>query len=131
MGAWTFVEPYLEWVLGQVGGKSKRPRYAGRPASAATATGLDVEASGAAEGVPRRMLRLSERSPTMPYFLCKLIPPRTTFLADMTRGGARRSMLRASGLLAPQVNAGAGDRDGAGRRSRRAPTASRSSMRPR
>src|SRR5947209_1204974 len=40
MGAWTFVEPYIEWVLGQVGGKSKRPRYAGRPAAAATATGL-------------------------------------------------------------------------------------------
>jgi len=40
MGAWTFVEPYLEWVLGQLGGASKRPRYAGRPASAATATGL-------------------------------------------------------------------------------------------
>ena len=40
MGSWTFVEPYLEWVLGQVGGKTKRPRYAGRPASAATATGL-------------------------------------------------------------------------------------------
>ncbi|MGO8801145.1 MAG: 2-oxoglutarate dehydrogenase E1 component [Roseiarcus sp.] len=40
MGAWSFVEPYLEWALGQVGGKSKRARYAGRPASAATATGL-------------------------------------------------------------------------------------------
>jgi 2-oxoglutarate dehydrogenase E1 component len=40
MGSWTFVEPYLEWVLGQAGGKAKRPRYAGRPASAATATGL-------------------------------------------------------------------------------------------
>jgi 2-oxoglutarate dehydrogenase E1 component len=40
MGAWSFVESYLEWVLGQVGGKSKRARYAGRPASAATATGL-------------------------------------------------------------------------------------------
>jgi 2-oxoglutarate dehydrogenase E1 component len=40
MGAGSFVEPYLEWVLGQLGGKSKRPRYAGRPASAATATGL-------------------------------------------------------------------------------------------
>jgi len=40
MGAWTFVEPYLEWVLDQVGGKSKRPRYAGRPAAAAPATGL-------------------------------------------------------------------------------------------
>ena len=40
MGAWFFVEPYMEWVLGQVGGKSKRARYAGRPAAAATATGL-------------------------------------------------------------------------------------------
>ncbi len=40
MGAWTFVEPCLEWVLAQVGGKAKRARYAGRPASAATATGL-------------------------------------------------------------------------------------------
>jgi 2-oxoglutarate dehydrogenase E1 component len=40
MGSWTFIEPYMEWVLAQVGGKAKRPRYAGRPASAATATGL-------------------------------------------------------------------------------------------
>jgi len=40
MGAWSFVESYLEWVLAQAGGKTKRPRYAGRPASAATATGL-------------------------------------------------------------------------------------------
>jgi len=40
MGAWSFVEPYLEWVLGQCGSKSKRARYAGRPASAATASGL-------------------------------------------------------------------------------------------
>jgi 2-oxoglutarate dehydrogenase E1 component len=39
MGAWFFVEPYLEWVLGQVGGKVKRARYAGRPASASTAAG--------------------------------------------------------------------------------------------
>ncbi len=40
MGSWAFVEPYLEWVLGTAGNKVKRPRYAGRPASAATATGL-------------------------------------------------------------------------------------------
>ncbi len=40
MGAWFFVEPYIEWVLSQVAGKSRRARYAGRPASAATATGL-------------------------------------------------------------------------------------------
>ena len=40
MGAWTFVEPYLEWVLTQIGATHKRPRYVGRAASAATATGL-------------------------------------------------------------------------------------------
>jgi 2-oxoglutarate dehydrogenase E1 component len=40
MGGWHFVEPYIEWVLNQVGGDARRPRYAGRPASAATATGL-------------------------------------------------------------------------------------------
>ncbi|MBA4791460.1 MAG: 2-oxoglutarate dehydrogenase E1 component [Pseudomonadota bacterium] len=39
-GAWAFVQPYLEWVLENIGAASKRPRYAGRAASAATATGL-------------------------------------------------------------------------------------------
>jgi 2-oxoglutarate dehydrogenase E1 component len=40
MGAWHFMEPYLDWVLKQVGGARDRPRYAGRAAAAATATGL-------------------------------------------------------------------------------------------
>lgn len=40
MGSWTFIEPNLEWVLDHVAGKAKRARYAGRPASASTATGL-------------------------------------------------------------------------------------------
>src|SRR5215208_2191780 len=40
MGAWHFIEPYLEWVLNQIHAPNKRPRYAGRAASAATATGL-------------------------------------------------------------------------------------------
>ncbi|MCB2113260.1 MAG: 2-oxoglutarate dehydrogenase E1 component [Parvularculaceae bacterium] len=40
MGAWTFMEPNIEWTLGQIGAKSKRARYAGRPASASPATGL-------------------------------------------------------------------------------------------
>ena len=39
-GAWHFIEPNIEWALEHVGGASKRPRYAGRAASAATATGL-------------------------------------------------------------------------------------------
>lgn len=40
MGAWHFIEPFIEWALNQAGSKHKRPRYAGRPAAAATATGL-------------------------------------------------------------------------------------------
>jgi 2-oxoglutarate dehydrogenase E1 component len=39
MGAWSFVEPYLEWVLQQAGSAPKRARYVGRPASASTAVG--------------------------------------------------------------------------------------------
>ncbi|WOI54676.1 2-oxoglutarate dehydrogenase E1 component [Parvularcula sp. LCG005] len=39
MGGWTFIEPYLEWTLNQIDAKHTRPRYVGRPASAATATG--------------------------------------------------------------------------------------------
>ncbi len=40
MGAWSFVQPYLEWVIEQLGRPGGRPGYAGRPASASTATGL-------------------------------------------------------------------------------------------
>ncbi|MBY0381133.1 MAG: 2-oxoglutarate dehydrogenase E1 component [Xanthobacteraceae bacterium] len=40
MGSWHFIEPYLEWVLRQISAPNARPRYAGRPAAAATATGL-------------------------------------------------------------------------------------------
>ena len=40
MGAWFFVDTFIEWVLNQISAKHRRPRYAGRPAMAATATGL-------------------------------------------------------------------------------------------
>jgi len=40
MGAWSFIEPNLSWVLDHIQAKHKRPRYAGRPASASTAAGL-------------------------------------------------------------------------------------------
>jgi 2-oxoglutarate dehydrogenase E1 component len=40
LGYWTHVEPRLERRLGEAGLKPKRPVYAGRPASASTATGL-------------------------------------------------------------------------------------------
>ena len=40
MGAWAFIDPYLEWVLAHIDAKHQRVRYTGRPASASTATGL-------------------------------------------------------------------------------------------
>ncbi|MBY0420735.1 MAG: 2-oxoglutarate dehydrogenase E1 component [Parvularculaceae bacterium] len=40
MGAWTFMDPNIEWALEQVGAKSKRSRYVGRPSAASPAAGL-------------------------------------------------------------------------------------------
>jgi 2-oxoglutarate dehydrogenase E1 component len=42
-GAWSFVEPNIEWVLGRIGAKHARPVYVGRPAAASPATGLARE----------------------------------------------------------------------------------------
>ena len=39
-GAWSFIEPNIEWVLGRIEAAAKRPVYVGRPASASPATGL-------------------------------------------------------------------------------------------
>ncbi|MDP5364881.1 MAG: 2-oxoglutarate dehydrogenase E1 component, partial [Paracoccaceae bacterium] len=39
-GAWSFIEPNIEWVLGRINAKHQRPVYAGRAASASPATGL-------------------------------------------------------------------------------------------
>ncbi|WP_164738109.1 2-oxoglutarate dehydrogenase E1 component [Frigidibacter oleivorans] len=39
-GAWSFLEPNLEWVLGRIGATHGRARYVGRAASASPATGL-------------------------------------------------------------------------------------------
>ena len=39
-GAWTFIEPNLEWVLGRIKAKHTRPKYVGRSTSASPATGL-------------------------------------------------------------------------------------------
>ncbi|RYH04545.1 2-oxoglutarate dehydrogenase E1 component [Salipiger sp. IMCC34102] len=39
-GAWTFMEPNLEWCLGRIKAKHTRPAYVGRATSASPATGL-------------------------------------------------------------------------------------------
>ncbi|MBJ7578759.1 2-oxoglutarate dehydrogenase E1 component [Devosia sp. MC532] len=40
MGAWAFIQPYVEWVFDQIGREGQRVRYVGRPAAASPATGL-------------------------------------------------------------------------------------------
>ena len=40
MGAWSFIGPYIEWVLAHTNSVQKSVSYAGRPAAASTATGL-------------------------------------------------------------------------------------------
>jgi 2-oxoglutarate dehydrogenase E1 component len=42
-GAWTFVEPNIEWVLTRIKAKHQRPIYAGRVATASPATGLAAQ----------------------------------------------------------------------------------------
>ena len=39
-GAWTFIEPNIEWVLTRIGARYSRPAYVGRATSASPATGL-------------------------------------------------------------------------------------------
>ena len=39
-GAWSFIEPNIEWVLGRIKAKHARPVYVGRATSASPATGL-------------------------------------------------------------------------------------------
>ncbi len=39
-GAWSFIEPNIEWVLTRIKAKYTRPTYAGRAAAASPATGL-------------------------------------------------------------------------------------------
>lgn len=42
-GAWSFIEPNIEWVLSRIDAKHQRPDYAGRATSASPATGLASE----------------------------------------------------------------------------------------
>jgi len=39
-GAWSFIEPNIEWVLTRIKARHTRPQFVGRPAAASPATGL-------------------------------------------------------------------------------------------
>ena len=81
MGAWTFVEPYHR-MGARPGRRQVEARALRRPSGGGGDRDRpDVEASRPAQGVPRRMLRVrrGDGGP-MAHFLCKLMPPRPTFL---------------------------------------------------
>ena len=59
-GAWTFVEPNLEWVLDRIGAKYGRPAYVGRPAAASPATGLAREHKAQQEALVDAALSLKK-----------------------------------------------------------------------
>jgi len=59
-GAWSFMEPNLEWVLTQIGAKQTRARYAGRAASASPATGLASKHKSQQEALVNEALTSSE-----------------------------------------------------------------------
>jgi 2-oxoglutarate dehydrogenase E1 component len=56
-GAWTFIEPLIEEALGQ------RPQYAGRPAAAATATGLMKRHNAEQAALIAEALGTTEKAP--------------------------------------------------------------------
>ena len=64
MGAWSFIDPYLEWVLAHIDAKHQRVRYTGRPASASPATGMMSKHLAQLAGVPRRRARRIEAKGT-------------------------------------------------------------------
>ncbi|WP_424942129.1 2-oxoglutarate dehydrogenase E1 component [Aliiroseovarius crassostreae] len=57
-GAWSFVEPNIEWVQTRIGAKHTRPIYAGRPASASPATGLASQHKAQQEALVNDALNL-------------------------------------------------------------------------
>ena len=54
MGAWTFVEPYLEWVLNQIGAKHRQAALCRTPGFGLDGDRADVEAPGATEASDER-----------------------------------------------------------------------------
>ncbi|HEY8612329.1 MAG TPA: 2-oxoglutarate dehydrogenase E1 component, partial [Roseomonas sp.] len=57
-GGWNFLDRRIEGVLTQVGGKARRPSYAGRPAAASPATGLAKVHAQQQEALVRQALGL-------------------------------------------------------------------------
>ncbi|USI73605.1 2-oxoglutarate dehydrogenase E1 component [Sphingomonas morindae] len=64
-GSWFFVESLIEECLGEAGAKTKRPVYAGRKASAATATGLAKRHAAEQQALIAAALGLTDAAPQL------------------------------------------------------------------
>ncbi len=60
-GAWSFIEPNIEWVLGRIGASVGRAAYAGRPASASPATGLSSQHKAQQEALVNDALTIKRK----------------------------------------------------------------------
>ncbi len=59
-GAWSFIEPNIEWVLGRIKGAHPRPRYVGRATSASPATGLASQHKAQQQALVNEALTIEE-----------------------------------------------------------------------
>jgi 2-oxoglutarate dehydrogenase E1 component len=60
-GAWSFMEPNIEWVLNHIKAKNKRAVYVGRPASASPTTGSASQHKSQQDGLIKEALRLGDK----------------------------------------------------------------------
>ncbi|MBR9862807.1 MAG: 2-oxoglutarate dehydrogenase E1 component [Rhodobacteraceae bacterium] len=60
-GAWSFVEPNIEWVLTRIEHKNTRPSYVGRNASASPATGLASQHKAEQQALVNEALTLEDK----------------------------------------------------------------------
>ncbi|GGA21837.1 2-oxoglutarate dehydrogenase E1 component [Neptunicoccus cionae] len=60
-GAWSFVEPNIEWVLTRIEHKNTRPSYVGRNASASPATGLASQHKAEQQALVNDALTLEDK----------------------------------------------------------------------
>ena len=59
-GAWSFMEPNLEWVMGRAGTPGARPSYVGRAAAASPATGLASQHKAQQEALVEAALTIGD-----------------------------------------------------------------------
>ena len=76
MGAWAFIDPYLEWVLAHIDAKHQRVRYTGRPRASCPSTWRNSRHSSRTRSANRRSANPSKATETISW-LPKSASPRS------------------------------------------------------